>query len=81
MYAAKFHAPIVGGRLSIDLPAGFPTGDAEVVVLIDADRSDAPSTRALADFSARLKADPRPQRSEKDFAAQIAEERAAWGDD
>lgn len=81
MYTAKFHTAISGGRLFINLPKGFPEGEAEVIVQVETEHTLPTTSLSLAEFSAWLKTRPRIQRTAEDFAAQIAEERAAWGDE
>lgn len=71
-------------RLTLDLPAGTPEGEAEVIVLIRTANAPAAAAtpragQSLQDFFAQLDERPgRKSRSREDIDAQIAAERDSW---
>lgn len=81
MYATKLHARIDDHYLNLELPPDAPKGNAEIVVLIEPDTSPETPSMSLKEISAWLKTLPPSTRSAEDFEAQIAAERAAWGED
>jgi hypothetical protein len=82
MYAYKLETQISSDhRISIELPADFPEGGAEVIVLTkDAPTSARVPDESMAKLVAWLRSLPPSHRSPEDFEAQIQEERNAWGD-
>lgn len=85
MHAVKLMARIdASHRLSLDLPADTPEGEAEVIVLIRPAPAPgvvppAPQGASLLAFFQDLDQRPqRPSRSREDIDAQIAAERASW---
>lgn len=81
MYAIKLHARIDDQHLQLELPPDAPKGEAEIVVLIEPDDLSEIPSMSLQEISAWLTTLPPSQRSAEDFEAQIAAERAAWGED
>jgi hypothetical protein len=63
------------------LPLDIPDGDAEILVLVEREAKSVAPPMTIRQFSSWLKSQQRPHRSAEDFARQIAEERAAWGDE
>jgi hypothetical protein len=81
MYAYKLDAEITQDhRISIDLPADFPLGGAEIIVLAKASMPTACPDKDLNDFFTWLDTQPPSGRSKEEIDAEIAAERAAWGD-
>lgn len=82
MHAVKYQTVVrADHRLSIDLPANFPEGDAEVIVLTKSESQDSTdrseSMKELLDWLETL---PPTGRTKEEVLAQIAEERNSWGD-
>lgn len=81
MHAYKMETQITSDhRVSIELPADFPEGGAEVIVLTKEPTSARVADESMAQFVAWLRSLPPSHRSPEDFEAQILEERNAWGD-
>lgn len=85
MHAVKLMARIdASHRLSLDLPADTPEGEAEVIVLarpspvVGAVPPTPQGTSLLAFFQDLDQRPQRPSRSREDIDAQIAAERAGW---
>lgn len=82
MYAHKTETRITENhRVTIELPANFPEGEAEIIVLAKSPQPAPARSETLIDFLDWLKTQPPSGRSRQEIDAQIAEERAAWGDD
>lgn len=85
MYAYKLETEVTQDhRISIDLPSDFPLGGAEIIVLAKTSEPTKPlqaQDETLADFIDWLKTQPPSGRSKEEIDAEIATERAAWGDD
>lgn len=82
MYAHKYETTIrADHRVTIDLPDDFPEGEVEIIVLTKPATITAAKSETLIDFLDWLKTQPPSGRSKEEIDAQIAEERAAWGDD
>lgn len=82
MYAHKYETVIrADHRITIELPDNFPEGEAEVIVLTKSPQGAPSKSETLIDFLDWLKTQPPSGRSKEEIDAQIAEERAAWGDD
>ena len=67
-------------QLHLQLPPDTPNGEAEVIVMVTPDTlagSAAPKA-SLAEFFAKLDADPRPRLSAEEVDRWIEEERNAW---
>lgn len=83
MQALKIQTTVGSNHLlRIALPKSFPVGEAEVIVLAkgDAVRPEASPDETLGELLDWLDKLPPSDRSEADIEAQIAEERAAWGE-
>jgi hypothetical protein len=63
-------------RIAIDLPAGFPEGEVEVIVLAPAGAED--SSEALRTFFAELDRAPGRRLSREEVDDYLAKERASW---
>lgn len=82
MYAIKLET-LVGKdhRVELDLPASFPVGEAEIIVLAKSGETEqAPQGGALEHLLGWLDTLPPGGRSREDIDAQIREERDSWGD-
>lgn len=82
MYAHKYETTVnADHHLSIDLPASFPIGPAEVIVLAKSDpQNPVPVVEPLTQLFAWLDTLPPSGRSIEEIEAQIREERDSWGD-
>ena len=84
MYAIKYETTVAADHhLSIDLPASFPVGEAEVIILAKAPPSssqDPSPEESLPEFLDWLQTRPPTGRGKEEIDAQIAEERNSWGD-
>lgn len=83
MDAVKYETIITADhRLRIDLPPSFPEGEAEVIVLAKSAREkEKQAGESLEEFLDWIKTLPPTGRSVAEIEAQIAEERASWGND
>jgi hypothetical protein len=81
MYTHKIVTTLVSHHLALDLPPEVPLGKAEILVQVNTDESPEANSMSIREFTDWLKTQPRPNRTREDFAAQIEEERAAWGDE
>jgi hypothetical protein len=89
MQSCSFDTAIPESRqLELTLPDNFPTGAAEIVVLVRSKPSVSVPMKdlqqpcaTLDDFFAWLNTQPATGRSREEIDAQIAEERDSWGDD
>lgn len=82
MQAHKYETIIrADHRVTIELPDNFPEGEAEIIVLAKSPHPMPVKNETLIDFLDWLKTQPPSGRSKEEMDAQIAEERAAWGDD
>lgn len=82
MHAYKLETQIPSDhRISIELPADFPVGGAEIIVLAKPLQPLAKAAgKSMAELVAWLRSLPPSNRSPEDFEAQIQAERNAWGD-
>lgn len=83
MDAVKYETIVTADHhLSIDLPPSFPEGEAEVIVRAKSTlKKERVVGESLEEFLDWLKTQPPTGRSVAEIDAQIAEERASWGDD
>lgn len=82
MYAHKDETTIrADHRLSIELPASFPLGKAEVIVLAKSEPPHPVATNeSLQQLFNWLDTLPPSDRSVEEIDAQIRQERDSWGD-
>jgi hypothetical protein len=82
MHALKLKVSIENHRLSVDLPADVPDGEAELVLLYreESDADSAAARRQHLEALFRRTRSHSPNRSAEDIDRQIAEERAGWDD-
>jgi len=82
MYAHKTETRITEDhRVTIELPPGFPEGEAEIIVLAKSPQFVSAKGETLIEFLDWLKTQPPSGRGKEEIDAQIAEERASWGED
>lgn len=83
MEAVKYETTVTADHhLCIDLPPSFPVGEAEVIVLAKSASRERPGEgESLVEFLDWLKTQPPTGRSVAEIDAQIADERASWGDE
>jgi hypothetical protein len=80
MFAFKLETSVTEDhRIVVDLPADFPEGGAEIIVLAKPG-AEKPRGETLLDILDWLGTQPPTGRSKEEIDAQIAEERASWGD-
>lgn len=80
MYTHRIETRVTADhRVVFDLPPSFPEGEVEIVVQTKSEQSQA-KEETLIDFLDWLKIQAPTGRSKADIEAQIAEERAAWGE-
>ena len=81
MLAFKFETSVTQDhRVAFVLPADFPEGGAEIIVLAKPG-VETPSGETLLDVLDWLKTQPPTGRTKEEIDAEIAQERASWGDD
>ncbi len=81
MYSHTLETYITGNhRITIDLPASFPEGDAEIIILSKSGQATQIADETLIDFLDWLKIQVPSGRNKAQIDAQISEERAAWGE-
>ena len=82
MHAYKIETQISDSHhLHITLPASFPSGDVEVIVLSTTPSLPPSDNLDMRGFSSWLKQQAPSQRCPADIEAQIQHERNAWGDE
>jgi len=82
MKAVKLMVNVQNHRISADVPASVPDGEAEVVILYEAQDADAveqSGRRHLEALLARVRRHS-PNRTREDIDRQVAEERSSWGE-
>lgn len=81
MYVHKYEIEIPEDHhLNLEIPADCPVGSAEIIILSNVSANVSTPDKNLEDFLNWLETQPPSGRSKEEIDADIAAERAAWGD-
>lgn len=82
MHAYKVEAQISDSHhLEIDLPASFPSGAVEIIVLSVSSNQQPCNDLSICEFSTWFKQQPVSKRSAQEIEEQIQQERNAWSEE